>query len=712
MKKPIKILSLAATLIIGVSCVTACKGSTGKYNLANFQPAAETDGYDTELLYKNLSQFWGGDSGVIYVDEKDDPVYGGYFYQYMSGCAGVYNGDLTSGAVACDKDGNVPKTAADIDHYGFVACTRSKDLNDWELVGKVGHGWSLKVMPDEWVYSSVWAPEVIYDQKSDKYYMYFSGKSKINNGGDERLHYTNDDSGAFSRFYLSIAVSETPVGPFTLVSSLEYYGEDGNKNEKGEVVDKNGDVINGLNPVIDPGYYFKNNPNSIYRDQLKDIAYPIWSAIDPSPFFDENGDLYLYFSNHGSNITQNKNKMSSNPNDEDYDGSQYTHEVWGMKMKDMITPDYESMRVVIPSVKSHSNPGQFENFDSYVRVEYKGDMEGNSKLDYPPYESGSYKRYLSWNDGDPESKWNVYSNTDDYNNDGNIVEGPQMITTKDNQGKTVYILTYAPLGVGAAKYNLKWCYSYNPIKGFVKPKGEQTATILGVDLNNNFMTNLGHDAIVTAGDETWISHWEYPEAFSSWDTGRIHACSKMTWVDSVEGYNFPIPAGNGPNKSCQAKPQVATGYKNVSSSATITANRGDKSTVKYLNDGLVVTSLKYQGRQFAGSGKTTISLEFGDVKKIRGLLIHNSYDYNYAFRSVENVRFTLSDGSVVTIAKIGLDKTYVTEKSDTADGWIEPGLAAVATFNEIGVTKIEFTVNDFYNDGKDFKISEIEVLGR
>ena len=54
----------------------------------------------------------------------------------------------------------------------------------------------------------------------------------------------------------------------------------------------------------------------------------------------------------------------------------------------------------------------------------------------------------------------------------------------------------------------------------------------------------------------------------------------------------------------------------------------------------------------------------------------------------------------------------MTEKSDTADGWIEPGLAAVATFNEIGVTKIEFTVNDFYNGGKDFKISEIEVLGR
>ena len=357
-------LLLCALLIF--SCA-ACGRKDDGYRLSHFQPTKDNEKYDTDLLYKNLSQFWGGDSGVIYVDEKDDPVYGGYFYQYMSGCAGVYNGDLTSGAVGCDKDGNVvPEDSPDLDHFGFITCSRSKDLNDWELVGAVDNGFCLKVLPDEWVYSSVWAPETIYDAKTGKYYIYFSGKSKVNNGDDPKIHYSNDDSDAFSRFYLGIGVSDTPVGPFTLVTSAEYYGENGNKNEDGEIVDLNGDVIDGRNPTIDPGYYFKNNANSIYRDQLKDVEYPIWSAIDPSPFFDENGDLYLYCSNHGSNIIQNKNKMSTDPNDPDYDGSQYTHEVWGFKMKDMITPDYESMRVVIPSVKSHSSPGQFENFESYV----------------------------------------------------------------------------------------------------------------------------------------------------------------------------------------------------------------------------------------------------------------------------------------------------------------------------------------------------------
>lgn len=703
-----KIASIFVLVVVLLS-FTGCSDNSVVYQLANFQPSANSEAYDTDLLYKNLSQFWGGDSGVIYVSEKENPEYGGYFYQYMSGCAGVYNGGVGGSSVASDINGNATDDPEKIHHYGHITCTRSKDLNDWELVGAVDNGYCLVVMPDEWVSGCVWAPETIYDAKSGKYYLYFSGQSWINDGTNPDIHYSNDVSGSYSRYYLGIACSDTPVGPFRLVSSLEYYGENGTKNDDGEVVNLNGEVITGKNPAIDMGYYFKNNPNSIYRDQLADLEYPIFCAIDPSPFFDENGDLYLYFTNHPSNnMIQHKVIMSDDPTADDYDGSQYSSEVWGFKMKDMITPEYESLRVCVPGVQATENGGQFDNYNSYVRVEYKG---GDTAVEeWPVYEKGSYKRYLSWNDDDPESEWNVPSNADDYNNDGKVHEGSQMITTKDSQGRTVYLLTYAPLGVGAARYDVMWTYSYNPLKGFTKPKGRDIAYILGVDGNNNFMTNLGHAAIVNVGGELWVSHWEYPEAFSSWDTGRIHACTKLTWV-TIDGYDFPIPAANGPTKSCQALPAIATGYTNISGDAKITV-KGKVDGVEYLNDGLVVTANKFRDRQLFGTGKTTITLTFDGLKSIRGLLIHNSYDFEYAFKNITNVKFTLEDGSVIGIKEIGLDMNFVTEPSDSEAGWIEPGLAAVATFNEIKVSKIEFTVENFYNSSNQFAISEIEVLGK
>lgn len=61
--------------------------------------------YDTGLLYKNNTQLWGGDSGVIWVSKEQDPVYGGYFYQYMSEAGGVAN------TCPSTEDGQTPPCA-------------------------------------------------------------------------------------------------------------------------------------------------------------------------------------------------------------------------------------------------------------------------------------------------------------------------------------------------------------------------------------------------------------------------------------------------------------------------------------------------------------------------------------------------------------------------------------------------------------------------
>ncbi len=91
-------------------------------------------------------------------------------------------------------------------------------------------------------------PEVIYDAVSQKYMMYFSSASKVNDGSVPGAEYSSNATNLFYRFYLGIAISDTPVGPFTLVTAKDYYGE--------EKPNLNGDIITDINPPINIQKHF------------------------------------------------------------------------------------------------------------------------------------------------------------------------------------------------------------------------------------------------------------------------------------------------------------------------------------------------------------------------------------------------------------------------------------------------------------------------
>ena len=78
-----RILAFALTGISIFSFASCGGDGLIGFELGHFDGANTTAGYDTDLLYKNTSEFLGGDSGVIYVSEEEDPEYGGYFYQYQ-----------------------------------------------------------------------------------------------------------------------------------------------------------------------------------------------------------------------------------------------------------------------------------------------------------------------------------------------------------------------------------------------------------------------------------------------------------------------------------------------------------------------------------------------------------------------------------------------------------------------------------------------------
>ena len=666
MKKILKRVLLLFLCGLIVSSIASCGGRKeleNVFKLSHFDGSSEQKGYDTDLLYKNQSDFYGGDSGVIWVSKEQDPTYGGYFYQYMSDCGGVAN----PGSSEIDENGR--------QYWGHFMLSRSKDLNDWEICGTVGNGWCLKITnPDAWCNvikndsSMFFAPEVIYNpctcktnecsvKAHSKYFMYYSAKSKRNDGSIAGALYS-DDSAWTSRQYIGVAMSDNPVGPFEMVTAESYYGDE-------NTVDLNGNPVDEINPqIMFERFGFGSNPG--------DTGF---ANYDAHPWFDSDGTLYLYF------------VKANNYNS-----------IWGMKMKDMITPDFDSVSNLI------------ENFNA-VRTVYKGSIPNDPK--YPRYYDSSWEILDTWEDGTV----NKDSAAHDSNHPNKVHEAPQMLTSKDKNGRTVYLLTYTPTGVQSPKYDVCWAYSYEPLGQYVKPKDYEFSTVLGLDVNNDFMTNLGHVQFLNVDDEWWIVHWEWTAPFGNVDIGRLYALTPMTWIDDDRA-DFPVPVANGPTTTLQRLPSVYSGYTNVAPYASVSATHEEGDTAKYLNDNLFVTRFGHKDRQFIAKKQTKITLTFNEAVAIRGILIHNAYEYENAFKNISSVKFTLAEipkwyeGSKSECVITNL--AFPSAAFDSNEKKIQAGAAAVATFNEIKITKIEITIDksDLFIEGANLHIGEIEILGK
>lgn len=714
----IKVLAVVCAFITALS-LTGCKKNEVKgFALGHFDGSDLSNGYDSELLYKNTSEFLGGDSGVIFVSKEEDDEYGGYFYQYMSECASVGNSGTPD-----DENGNVAKNSSTAAYTTHIAVSRSKDMYDWELCGVFNNGYGLKADITAFTDGGIWAPETIRDPVSGKYFMYFGGRSSAYfRNNYEKYYGFEPEPGINNQVWVSgVAVSDTPVGPFEIVTSENYYNGGTNLN---------GEYLNEQMPTFDFVKWYG-----------ADCAFNRY-CTDLAPFFDENGDLYLVFNAQDASI-----------------------DCWGIKMKDMATPDYSTITLLMTAggggtpyngddgEKDPSKPWRDGKISSPVRVEYKGDSANNAAIkpvigedaahyevnpdyindaNYPRYKKSSYVEWEEWQDGTPNTETitvngQTLANPAYNSNSDNskVREGAQIISKKDKNGKTKYYLAYTNTGVKNALYNVHFAVSSSPlgnVKGeeFTVQKGKEFSMSLGVDANNDYMSNLGHVDYVEVNGEWWIAHWEWTVPFGSdpkYDVGRLYALSPMVWFDdpSVDYY---LPLANGPTQNLQAKPSIATGYENVAGKATVKATNAQSDTVKYLTDGYTVTKGMYSDCVLKAGKETTITLTFAEPVTVRGILIYNSYVYENAFSKIASIQFTLAerpafyagggDGLNCYIKDLGFAKNAYKESEKI----IYPGVAAVATFDEIKVSGITITVKDHLGNGETLNIAEIFVLGK
>lgn len=256
MKKNLLRIAVLMCLCIGMLLSGCAKEASntdlGVVELPYYDQTGE-EGYNTDLFYRNDLPIAGADPQAIYVTEGE---YEGWFF--------LYNSDETN--------------------FNSIYCMKSRDLYSWEMVGDC-----FTPELESWGRSAVWAPEVIYDESDDLYYLYYCARN------------TNAEEYVDQVKYIGLAVSDSPAGPF-----VQYTGTNGD----GRKIELN-------DPIFDPELLGEDHP--LYKKGT--------GHIDASPFIDpETGDKYLY-------IARNRDAHDTNT-------------TVAVKMKDWATPDYSTYTVL------------------------------------------------------------------------------------------------------------------------------------------------------------------------------------------------------------------------------------------------------------------------------------------------------------------------------------------------------------------------------
>ena len=758
MKKFAKKLALALMLLSAVVLpVTACSGngndkpndgnnatvpSEAGFELPYYNGMSEDGLYDANSFYLNELRTYGADPGALYCsdddirdtyakvkrmemgmnpglteDEFDEEYgtedewvddYGNTFYMVVTGGTDAISSDI--------------KTKYNATH-GAYTLYRSKNLTDWEIAGRVG-GFAIPIHSYDWLSgNSPWAPELIRDPKSGRYFLFASAQTK--NGNDSKDYYPH-----FGTYYNMlqglIAMADNPLGPYEVVSADSYYATlvdydaNGNPviNADGEALDPDGNVVTTVNEngeFLDRNGYriTSDTPAMLFGKHCESLKklYPnptghstaMWAAIDFNPVRMDNGDMYVYFSQHVTDLSAGNH-------------------IWGVKMKDMITPDYDTLTfIATPNVATITKTTEGPSADmSAYEIKQK----------YITFGVNTDGSEMLGADGKPITEFNGYyylRGEKTELTEGTINEGTEVIQHGDK-----YYLTFSPYGYGSRSYAVRQAVGDNPLGPFTK-LGKDYNPVMGINSTNDYMAGTGHHCFIKAGDELFALYHAFYNPVNNEPNGsflgRAIGADRVQFMHN-DTLGYDILYGNGPTYSLQPLPDVATGKTSVARKATIVTD-GDKDTEKYLNDGLFTVQdftlpWEYNATNAEQKG-TTITLKWDKPVTISSFIVYNSQSYFYAFDKVDSVVFKLAEkpswygdreyNGYCYMKDVACDPDHV----DNDNWFMRQGGGALASFNEITVTEMTIRISSKYTtmsedlfdeDNYAIHVSEIYVTGK
>lgn len=454
-------------------------------------------------------------------------------------------------------------------------------------------------VPDRnsWAKQNYWAPEVIYYKanasETGKYYMFYNAW----NVNKDYLHCAG------------LAVSDNPYGPF-----VQFTGKSGDRDVK--ISDAYLDTS-----LFPAGSAVRNAP-----------------VIDMSPFVDTDGKIYLYFTLDIQRGAENSS-------------------IWGMRLTDMFTPDYSSVK-------------QITEFG-------KTTVGGETNI----------------------------AETNRTN------EAPFMIK---NNGK--YYMTYSISQYFNPAYSAAQAISNDPLQNFEKvsfDKGGKFLTYQGNNGEENYdhMSGTGHHSFARVGDEIFAIYHAFVDRAGTIAEGRSIAADRISFVSNGEQ---EIIYANGPSYSLQALPTAVSGYKNLIKDATVTAtNVVDGFGTEFLKDGMYKNHNYDFIKEFKASGDTVITIKFSKEVNVSAIMVYNSFDIETAFTKVNKISMpTKIDGNsvlaIINDLKFDAEKHIFVDKNDADFKLMRPGGASIAEFNAVKTNEIAITMNS----KTPICISDIVVLGK
>lgn len=279
MKKRLVAIGLAIMTAITLPIAGCGEGKNyiemSYYDETSYEEGADYSTINENLFYRNERKVDVADPCVVYIDDENDTDYGSYYLYGTTGNTGFF-------------------------------CWKSDDLVNWEGVGYALLYRDLSTPQGKAVSVDSWAPEVIYDGETDKWYMFFSSTPK-------------DSSNSYIPY---IAQSDSPSGPFDLIDHIDSYtAADGTLLKDIENIETNNSYYYQRYMTFDPLKMSQALEKLGLADM--DATSDVLRAIDFHPYVDSvTGDKYLYF-----NTSVNSYIM-------------------GIKMNSWTEPDYDTLTII------------------------------------------------------------------------------------------------------------------------------------------------------------------------------------------------------------------------------------------------------------------------------------------------------------------------------------------------------------------------------